>query len=124
MPRMESFAWPMRQNFRFGTFENILMRIRGWGTGQRVLVLAGEQDRLVSLNVTRREAQEAREAFVKLVDTNKIEEKIDEVVQEDALESVGHGVRYYVVKGAGHHLQNDLQWEVGVHQLVEFYDQL
>lgn len=114
MPRMESFAWPMGQNFRFGTFRNILQRIVGWGMGQRILVLAGEDDRLVDLSVAQREVQEARQAFVDLVDEKKIEAKKEEF----------SGVRSYVVKGAGHHMQNDLQWEDGAKALLEFYEQL
>jgi pimeloyl-ACP methyl ester carboxylesterase len=124
MPRMESFAWPMRQNFSFGTFRNILQRIVGWGMGQRVLVLAGEKDRLVTQNVTEREAREARQAFVELVDADKIEAKKDQAVEDQISGSKGYGVSYYVVKGAGHHLQNDLQWEEGAQRLREFYDQL
>jgi pimeloyl-ACP methyl ester carboxylesterase len=115
MPKMESFAWPMGQNFRFGTFRNILQRITGWGVGQRVLVLAGENDRLVDLTVAQREAREAREAFVHLAKTGRIEAKKE---QSDS------GVRYYVVKGAGHHMQNDLQWEDGARQLLQWYEQL
>lgn len=114
MPSMESFAWPMGQNFRFGTFEKILQRIHGWGMGQRLLVLAGENDRLVDLSVTQREVDEAREAFMNLVDTKKLEYAPD----EDC------GTRYRVVRGAGHHLQNDLQWEEGANHLLDFYDQL
>jgi pimeloyl-ACP methyl ester carboxylesterase len=115
MPRMESFAWPMGQNFRFGTFRNVLQRIVGWGMGQRVLVLAGEKDRLVDLNVAQREVREAREAFVDLASCGKIEAKKEEV---------DSGVRFYVVKGAGHHMQNDLQWEDGARQLLDWYEQL
>jgi hypothetical protein len=36
-------------------------------------VLAGGRDRLVTQNVTEREAREALEAFVELVDAKKIE---------------------------------------------------
>ena len=114
MPRMESFAWPMGQNFRFGTFRNILQRITGWGMGQRLLVLAGERDRLVTLNVTEQEAREGRESFVDLVAEKKIEAKVDEYC----------GVRYHIVEGAGHHMQNDLQWEDGANKLLDFYNQL
>jgi pimeloyl-ACP methyl ester carboxylesterase len=114
MPRMESFAWPMGQNFRFANFYSILQRIAGWGMGQRMLVLAGEKDRLVDLNVAEREVREARKAFIDLVNAGKIEAK-----QEDQF-----GVRYYVVKGAGHHIQNDLQFEDGARELLEFYERL
>lgn len=114
MPRMESFAWPMGQNFRFGTFKNILQQIVGWGMGQRVLVMAGEKDRLVDITVAIREVREAREAYVDLVDSKKIDAK----KQDDS------GVRYCEVRGAGHHMQNDLQWEDGATALLAFYEQL
>jgi CO dehydrogenase/acetyl-CoA synthase beta subunit len=77
----------------------------------------------VTQNVTEREAREAREAFVELVDAKKIEAMKDEAVGNE-ISGYENGVRYYIVKRAGHHLQNDLQWEEGATQLLEFYDQL
>lgn len=57
MPRMESFAWPVGQNFRFGNFHSILQRIADWSVGQRILVLAAERDRLVDVKIAEREVR-------------------------------------------------------------------
>jgi hypothetical protein len=48
--------------------------------GYRHLVLVEEKDRLVTLKVTEREAQDAREALLELVDAKEIEAKKDVVV--------------------------------------------
>lgn len=110
--------------FPFVNFRNVLMRISGWDAAKssKILVLAGENDRLVSLDITKREAEEYRTAFVDLVRAKKLDANIDEVVEED-IESTGCGVQYRVVKGSGHHLQNDSMWEEGAEKLLAFYQQ-
>jgi len=56
--------------------------------------------------------------------------KIDGQVEEDQIEgkgdmdNVAQGVRQCFVPGAGHHLQNDVMWEVGAKKLLDFYEQL
>jgi pimeloyl-ACP methyl ester carboxylesterase len=123
MPKYESFLWPNGMLFPFVSFKNILQRITGWGRGERILILAGEKDRLVSLDIAQREASEYRDAFKELVVSKKIEAKVEEVAEE-GIESAGWGVRFRVVEGAGHHFQNDNMWEVGAEKLLEFYEQL
>jgi hypothetical protein len=124
MPPYESFAWPGSMLLGFASVKNILQRINGWGSGERLLLLAGEKDRLVTLDIKQREAKEYRKAFRELVRSKKIEAKSELVVGSNDSESRGDGVMMYVVKGAGHHLQNDLQWEDGAQKLYEFYDEV
>jgi hypothetical protein len=125
MPKYESFLWPNGMMLPFINFKNVLMRISGWGIGtrERVLVLAGEKDRLVSLDITQREAREYRDALKGLVQTEQLEATVDGV-GEEGLESTGCGVQYRIVKGAGHHFQNDSMWEDGAEKLLQFYEQL
>jgi hypothetical protein len=125
MPKYESFLWPNGMMLPFVNFKNVLMRISGWGTGnsERVLVLAGEKDRLVSLDITQREAREYRDALKGLVQAKMLEVTVDGV-SEEGLESTGCGVQYRVVEGVGHHFQNDSMWEEGAEKLLRFYQHL
>lgn len=98
--RFESFWWPLSMMRPFATAPQILANIKP-GEGDCVLVMAGEQDKLMTPDVTRNTA-----AFYK------------------AALSAGKGVRMELVEGAGHHLQNDVQWEDGAQRLLDWYRQL
>jgi hypothetical protein len=39
-------------------------------------------------------------------------------------DTTANGTRVTWVPGAGHHLQNDVQWQVGAEKLLAFYEQL
>jgi hypothetical protein len=125
MPKYESFLWPLGMLFPFVNFRNLISRITSWNTKDcsRILILAGENDRLVSLDITRREADEYRDAFRHLIRTKKLDCIAGEV-EEQGLESTGCGVQYRVVGRAGHHFQNDSMWEEGAEKLLRFYEQL
>lgn len=101
MNRFESFWWPLGMIRPFATARQILENVEGKQDGDRVLVMAGEQDKLMTPDVTRQTA-----AFYK-------------VAMPD-----GKGVRLEFVEGAGHHLQNDVQWEDGAERLLQWYKQL
>ncbi|KAF1982194.1 alpha/beta-hydrolase [Aulographum hederae CBS 113979] len=141
MPHSESFLWPLGMLFRFVDFRNVVRGISGWGgnrflsnSGQamgqhRILVLAGGEDKLVSPDLCLRLASEIRGAYSELVAEKKIEasntEKEREVKETSPeVETEGQGVWYRRVPGAGHHFQNDLQWEEGAGKLLEWYEQL
>lgn len=109
--------------FKFINFQNVLKRISGKGHGSRILILTGEQDRLVSLDIAKREADEYRSVFQDLAQTNRLKVEVDEVVEEE-MESTGCGVELRIVEGAGHHFQNDVMWEEGAEKLLAFYQQL
>ncbi|KAF2428921.1 alpha/beta-hydrolase [Tothia fuscella] len=123
-PPFESFAWPNGLMSRFASPIKILQRINGWGDGERLLVLAGEKDIMVTVKINEKSTEEYRDAFKELVQIKKIDAKIEHVTEVDDSESRGEGVVLSIVKGAGHHMQNDLQWEDGVERLYRFYDQL
>ena len=64
--------------------------------------MAGSQDKLMTPKVTRETAAFYREAAATARGS-------DDAVQME------------VVEGAGHHLQNDVQWEDGAARLLDFY---
>ncbi|KAF4977144.1 hypothetical protein FZEAL_6287 [Fusarium zealandicum] len=98
--RYESYLWPFSMMYPFASASSILRRIHNDGaSGEKVLVMAGTQDKLMTASVTDKTAAFYREAGTKARD----------------------GVRLCFVEGAGHHLQNDVQWEDGAEKLLEFY---
>ena len=124
MPRMESMLWPLGMMRRFVSCPNIIRNVLGWGTTERIAVIAAEQDKLVDPLTAKKTAEEYREAFAAAAHSGDIEAKIPEVRISADGESIGSGARYYEVKGAGHHCQNDLRWEDAADKLLDFYQQL
>jgi pimeloyl-ACP methyl ester carboxylesterase len=125
----ECFWWPLTMMRPFTSFPQILTQISGWGEGSssRVLVLRGEYDRLMTLPVMEKLANTFRTTFSQLVREKKIESKEETVATIPGVggrDTEGDGVRLCVVPGAGHHMQNDVGWEVGAQKLLEFYQQL
>lgn len=88
----------------FATASSILKQIHN-NSGEKMLVMAGAADRMMTIPVTKQTADFYREAS---------EGKSDG-------EDVKNGVRLAFVEGAGHHLQNDVTWEDGAAKLLDFY---
>lgn len=124
MPRHESYMWPMGQLFRMARGLNVLRNIIGWGSSERIAIFSASHDRLITPNLCQRTAKEYRLAFDQAVAKGLIKAKTTEVESTGKGENTGLGARYYVVQGAGHHLQNDFQREEGAVKLLEFYEQL
>ena len=135
MPEYESLIWPLNMMFPFINVRNVLKNILGWnGNGQqRLMVIAGEKDTLMGVTLMRRMAASYRQGFISLVRKLFFGEKFALTAQEsdtsagevaDGVENATGGVRFAVVKGSGHHLQNDLQWEACALRILEFLDQL
>lgn len=133
----ESFLWPISMMRPFVDPVRLLRRLfrrasgddGGGSSSQRILVMSGEGDRLMTPPVMRHLAATYRAAFVGQVMTKKIEAGRDAaavvpLAGEGNLDNAGQAVRFCIVPGAGHHLQNDVQWEVGARKLLEFYRQL
>lgn len=120
----ESFLWPLGMNLPFVNVRRMIQGIMGWGVGERILILVGGGDRLTSKDIKSRLATEHRSTFASLVREKKIEAKVEEVRSLGGEDTAGEGVRFAVVPEAGHHLQNDLQWELGAQKLLDFYNQL
>ncbi|GMK55139.1 hypothetical protein CspeluHIS016_0201950 [Cutaneotrichosporon spelunceum] len=92
--RFESLLWPLSMMRQFATAAQILASV----TTRKVMVMAGEQDALMTPEVTRQTAARYRT-------------ESDHVEME-------------LVEGAGHHLQNDVQWEDGAARLLKWYQAL
>ena len=107
--------------------KNVIQQITGWSTGERILVLAGGGDNLMRVPIMKKLAASYRAAFTQLVGEKKLE-AMDDEVQKIAgrlrLDDSGHGVRFTVIPLAGHHMQNDVQWEDGARRLLDFYNQV
>lgn len=133
----ECLWWPLEMMRPFVDFRRILTQIDGCGEKgagssktQRVLVLRGEADRLMTRPVMERLTDALRVAMGVLLR----ERKIDAAAEDDGVSPVpggggmddnkGSGVRLCVVPGVGHHMQNDVGWEVGAQKLLEFSQQL
>lgn len=103
LSRYESFLWPISMMRPFAKPSAVLSQIgsRAAGTA-KLLVMAGTEDKLMTPQET-----EDITAFYRGV----------EGVSEKT-------VRLEFVEGAGHHLQNDVQWQDGADKLLSFYKQV
>ncbi|KAI5458565.1 Alpha/Beta hydrolase protein [Mariannaea sp. PMI_226] len=98
MNRYESYGWPFSMMRPFATASSVLRHIHSEASsGYKVLVMAGSQDALMTPQVTR------------------------ETTEFYRAEAGAERVRMESVEGAGHHLQNDVQWEDGAAKLLDFY---
>ncbi|KAK3343875.1 Alpha/Beta hydrolase protein [Lasiosphaeria hispida] len=123
----ESFLWIMGMGRPFVKPQTLLQQITSWGTGQKLLVLCGGVDKLMTKPVMEKLATYYRLAFSTLVSQKKLEVEdsdVENMPGEGGQDTAGHGVRLVFVPGAGHHLQNDVTWEVGAGKLLAFYQQL
>lgn len=131
MPEYESLLWPRQMMLPFINVKRVLANILGWSqSGQRLLIVAGGKDTLMRVPLMRQMASQYRQGFVAsiqrlLFNGKKIgsNEAPGMKIHEDD-ESSLNGVKFVVIKGSGHHLQNDLQWEECAIQVLEFLDQL
>ncbi|KAK3997089.1 Alpha/Beta hydrolase protein [Cladorrhinum sp. PSN332] len=147
--RYESYLWPFGMMRPFTDPFRLLSQITSLRTttttttttgtkkgGEKILVLAGELDKLMTPGVMRDLAGMYRAAYTTLVKQKKVDSEGEEEEEEGEVKSIGGegegnekdsagaGVRLVFVPGAGHHLQNDVTWEIGARKLVEFYRQL
>ncbi|KAH9213717.1 Alpha/Beta hydrolase protein [Leptodontidium sp. 2 PMI_412] len=118
MPEYESMLWPLQMMTRFVDVGRVVRSITGWGKGGiRLLVVAGEKDRLMDVELMRQMAAEYRVA---------VEKGREELVGESGGDVINGGeqVGFEVVMGSGHHLQNDLYWEDCAGKILVFVEQL
>jgi hypothetical protein len=125
----EAVFWALGMISKFVDSRRVVQSIAGWGGGkpneERILIMGGELDILMDVRMMHRLAKHYRNAV-----RGSVGEKVDlvtgdmEYSEEAYTEDRGDGVRMVVVKRAGHHVQNDLQWEVGAQRVVDFLQQL
>lgn len=110
-------------------FPRILTQVHGWEKcgSARVLVLRGEHDKLMTFAVMNKLANVFRQAHGHLVREKKVDAEEDyagPIAAAGGNDDQADGVRFCTVPGTGHHMQNDIGWEVGAQKLLEFYQQL
>jgi len=130
----EAIIWVLGLILEFTDFRIVVQRgIIGLKGGapdrEKILILAGELDVMMDVRMMRCLAKRYRDAVRHVMNENAevdvssnvgYEVRREEVYTEDRRD----GVRMVVVKGAGHHVQNDLQWEVGAQRVADFLQQL
>jgi len=124
----EAVFWALGMTSKFVDFRRVVQNIAGWGggklDGERILIMGGELDILMDPQMIHRLAKDYRNTA-----RDSMGEKVDRIndvgySEEAYTEDREDGVRVVIVKGAGHHVQNDLQWEVGAQRVVDFLQQL
>ncbi|KAK4236710.1 Alpha/Beta hydrolase protein [Achaetomium macrosporum] len=124
----ESFIWALGMMKPFVDGQKVLGQISSWGSSrQGILVLSGEVDKIMRLPIMEDVAEMYRKTYRSMVQQKKLdgeEHDVESFPGEGGRDNSGLGVRYCVVPRAGHHLQNDITWEIGAQKLLEFYEQL
>ena len=101
---------------------NILQGIVGWGTSDRLMILGGENDKLMTTSIMHKVTDTYRSAFRNLVESKRIEAKCEQL-RAQGEDDFGDGVRFAIVPSAGHLMQNDEPWAVGA-KILSSYEQL
>jgi hypothetical protein len=127
MPEYESLVWPLGMMFRFVDVTEVLKGIVGWKDKkqQRILVIAGEKDTLMGVELMRRMAADYRQRFITLAKSFWRFHGVEEGASDLKAGSDDQcGVGFEVIQGSGHHIQNDLYWEECAERILVFIDQL
>ncbi|KAH8592069.1 Alpha/Beta hydrolase protein [Bisporella sp. PMI_857] len=121
LPAYESMLWPLQMMFPFVNIRNVLKNIVGWGNEskqRRLLVIAGEKDNLMGVRLMEKMAALYRITLGRIFSAAEGKEK------DIRGHETGTQVQFEVIEGSGHHVQNDLQWEVAAGKVLEFVEQL
>ncbi|KAF2754626.1 alpha/beta-hydrolase [Pseudovirgaria hyperparasitica] len=105
MAPYESYWWPMSMMWTFADAGRVLQSIKGWNQAEIMEQLSAWY----------------RSAFDSMRKTDNPKGSGSEIVKSQMR---GEGVRFEMVEGAGHHVQNDVQWEDGALKILDFYEQL
>lgn len=134
--------WPLQCLFRFVSGPDVLKSILGWdGKGDeskssvsRLFVLAAEHDVLCTPAISRDaalwyravnwelgRAQPSRSSAFGKETVGKEGERYGQGKEDTVLrKSDEDGVRFCVIPGLGHHLQNHVEWEMGAREIEEW----
>lgn len=138
MPKYESLIWPLQMMGSFWGWlmgrprwldvKSVISRVDGIRGSDRLCVMVGSKDVLMDVEMCRKATEEYRRGFVE----SELEKKIERIAGHELEngETAGadteskNGVRFVVVHGAGHHIQNDVQWKVAAEALRRFVIQV
>ena len=91
------------------------------GRNDRICIIDGSKDMMMDARVYERQAADYRTALESQQDQKKIDVSSRQPQPTSgAPNESAAGVRLVVVDGAGHHLQNDVQRDVGAAALLDF----
>ncbi|KAF5847456.1 hypothetical protein GGP41_000220 [Bipolaris sorokiniana] len=135
----ESMLWPMQALFPIVTGPDVIQSIIGWKPKQpaksnadkkasvvsRLFVLAAEFDVLCTPSVLLDAAKRYRTAFIDCVRRKKLDGMSEDFIDTASDESAEcNGVKFEIVKGVAHHLQNHVEWEKGAEALLDWVKEL
>lgn len=133
MPEYESLRWPIEMMKKDWIHDQgVVGSITGWDGGMggpRIMVMAGSEDKLMGVRLMEDMARDYRRGVQTLVE----EKRHDAVAVQSrgtmepikgVEENCEAGVSMVVVKGAGHHVQNDVQAERAAEVLRMFMEGL
>ncbi|KAG5642736.1 hypothetical protein DXG03_002250 [Asterophora parasitica] len=125
LPEFESFIWPLGMMLPFVNVRNVIRNILGWGStpSARLLVVSGGKDTLMGVTLMKRMAEQYKRGFATLVRRQQLQVGLGPG-EGDPQERASDAVSFTVIDGAGHHIQNDLQWEDSAKQILTFIEQL
>lgn len=121
MPEYESLIWPLQMMFKFVDVGRVLRNVMGWRglRKERVPIIAGEKDTLMGVPLMRRMAADYRIQAPALL--KSLSGGHTHATETDESRD---GVGFEVIRGSGHHIQNDLQWEECAEKILVFVAQL
>jgi hypothetical protein len=134
MPEYESLRWPIEMMGRsWVNGGKVVQSLREWregeGEGSRVMIMAGDEDKLMGVQLMKDMARDYRQEVRTLVKGKPLDilvgppghaiQAIEGIEEESAV-----GVSMVVIRGAGHHIQNDVQAEQAAEALRRFVDGL
>jgi hypothetical protein len=137
MPSYESMKWPMAMMGSFTAWwkglpswlnlKDILSNVTSVQShlrGDHVCIMVGSEDVLMDLDMARKQTSEYRAALRMSASPGKQDSNSEERADGSTTTDSGDGVRFVIVHGAGHHLQNDLQRDAGAEALLAFARQV
>lgn len=133
----ESMLWPVQALSPIVTGPDVIQSITGWKPRQpkqvaesessvapRLFVLAAEFDILCTPPLLRDAAQRYRAAFLESVRLRKLDGLPEQIGHsEDDKSGESNGVKFEVVKGVAHHLQNHVEWEKGAEVVLDWVEE-
>jgi pimeloyl-ACP methyl ester carboxylesterase len=131
----ESMLWPMQALNAFVSGPDVLSSITGWAhrksvlsgslsdkstseSTQRLFILAAEKDVLCTPAILKDAAQRYRWAFKEMASNSDLEGA------KQGHDNESNGVRFRVVSGVAHHIQNHEEWERGADEVRMWLEQL
>jgi hypothetical protein len=138
--------WPLQCLFKFVTGPDVLQNILGWnstspgsasssasktvsGPAARLFVVAAEHDVLCTPSICRDVALRYRAAFRELRHTQLSGRSPSSGLNEDKVgispsNDDEDGIRFRIVRGLGHHLQNHVEWKRGAVEIESWIQNL